>query len=48
MSGPRIMKWNTEPFLFIYLFIYWIPPYSTWDLMSFLLNTEVVLKLVEV
>lgn len=48
MSGPKIMKWNREPFLFIYLFIYWIPPYNTWDLMSFFLNTEAVLKLVEV
>ena len=44
MSGPKIRKWNTAPFLFIY----WIPPYSTWELMSFFLNTEVVLKLVEV
>jgi len=34
--------------IFIYLFIYWIPPYNTWDLMSFFLNTEAVLKLVEV
>jgi len=22
MSAPKIMKWNTETFLFIYLFIY--------------------------
>lgn len=33
--------------IFIYLFIYWIPPYNTWDLMSFFLNTEAELKLVK-
>jgi hypothetical protein len=47
MSDPKIMKWNTQHSLLNYvLLINRTPPYSTWGLMSFSLNTEVVLKVV--